>query len=756
MERKAVGILRGEMEASGQASMTMGSLSIKVKWGQDDLKDLGTLRQFLTKYEEVFITEGSIVRLAVPSTEAKAAPLAPQASKAVAAPVPSMSKGTAPPPVPKKRGPGDMDDDGPEAKVARTDPWQGEGAAPKRPGAVLAASKAGPGRGASPEAPSKAGRWDGAPARVPPGRTGAASATEGVEPQDVEANGHFPSQGPGRRPEVLAAPKVAPSLKAPSQAPKVPSQGPPEWARKHNGEGAISKTASVPAPKKPSPAVPSAVVASKGAGPGRVPPPSKAAVRRWEAPAWAEGADAAADWQADAAEKPDPVPMQSMPGGKSAPPRPASKAVAVKVIEAKGSVKRPFEAAMQARRPWEEDALGTEDLSRVIAGCKTWGIEHELAALAQRLVPSDEYKRSCQRCLSLLRAAASTQWGSQKGAPVLELVGSLAQGTELDGADMDVAVRLAPGLPDEARDRCAKELREQLQSAQNQAHFVVTDTLQLFPHAQSPVAVELRGAKPRVIAHLLLAEQPANERPMSVDSVIKQLCDTYPPSRDLLRLVKLWAVTHGLGNQQEGYMNGAAWAFLAVFFLQKEKLVPALAALAHGPVQPATTRPPLTSLLRGFFDFVASRDGNTQRGLSVTHAQEYRAPAGIIFLEDPAEFHETRQQRNLAASVGEVQWARVLEEARKAAERLGARPQRWFHWAEVFDPRELPVDKLTRLPSLAQAAQAAAAVRGGPAPESKVPMPPGRLQAPAVVGKGAAGPPQALGKGLGPCGARRF
>lgn len=115
----------------------------------------------------------------------------------------------------------------------------------------------------------------------------------------------------------------------------------------------------------------------------------------------------------------------------------------------------------------------------------------------------------------------------------------------------------------------------------------------------------------------------------------------------------------------------------------------------------------MAGLLRSFFAFLASRDGSALRGASVIHAQEYRAPSGVIFLEDPAEFLETRQQSNLASTVGEPQWQQIIQEGRKASDRLVARPQRWFHWAEVFDPREVPGDRLRKLESLNDAAKRA-------------------------------------------------
>merc|ERR1719387_378188 len=102
-------------------------------------------------------------------------------------------------------------------------------------------------------------------------------------------------------------------------------------------------------------------------------------------------------------------------------------------------------------RSWTDDSLTDELLQEAISKCKTKGIELELRSLARRIAPSDEYKRASQRCVALLKSAVAAQWGppgasgGEGAAPVLEVCGSLAQGTEIDGAEIDLAVRAPPG-----------------------------------------------------------------------------------------------------------------------------------------------------------------------------------------------------------------------------------------------------------------------------------------------------------------------
>ena len=100
-----------------------------------------------------------------------------------------------------------------------------------------------------------------------------------------------------------------------------------------------------------------------------------------------------------------------------------------------------------------------------------------------------------------------------------------------------------------------------------------------------------------------------------MDTVVKQLCDCFEPARSVVRLTKLWAATHELTSHHEGYLNGVGWALLVIFYLQKELLIPPVAALRHGTKAPrASARSPVSALLRGLFEFLAGRgDPSTMR-----------------------------------------------------------------------------------------------------------------------------------------------
>ena len=96
-------------------------------------------------------------------------------------------------------------------------------------------------------------------------------------------------------------------------------------------------------------------------------------------------------------------------------------------------------------------------------------------------------------------------------------------------------------------------------------------------------------------------------------------------------------------------------------------------------------------------------------------------PPPPLYIEDPVRAKEGLR-RNLAATLQESQYARVLEEARRIADRLDPqRPQRWFYWTEVFDPQGLTGSK--RLPKLSESLEETSPVPTGaptPAPAPRV------------------------------------
>jgi len=317
---------------------------------------------------------------------------------------------------------------------------------------------------------------------------------------------------------------------------------------------------------------------------------------------------------------------------------------------------------------------------------KTSGVDIELALLTEKLRPSDEARRSAQRCLALARSAVSAHWGHQSGSdvPSISMSGSYAQGTEVHGSAMELAFRLPASFSSADRANCVSELRNRL--SQQTDLLQVCCTMQHYPHTTSPLAIDLIGAQPPLVGHIVL-EELRIDRPPTLDEVIKQMCDSCEASYDLVRLVKVWTVNHGLANQQEGFINGVAWTLLVIFFLQKSGLIKPYSVLSRGEQgPPVASSPPLSTLLLNFFDFLAQRNA-APRGISLWTGAEFEGPSAV-FVEDPAHFLETGTQRSVSESLVEQQWNRILDAATKAFSRIRVRPGRWFHWAEVFDPTE--------------------------------------------------------------------
>ena len=368
---------------------------------------------------------------------------------------------------------------------------------------------------------------------------------------------------------------------------------------------------------------------------------------------------------------------------------------------------------------WDDDTLSDDELRRSIKTCKARGMELELEELAKSLVPTEEYKKGCQKAVLFLKSAFSQEF-LQKGAPLtrgsarIAMAGSAMQNTELEGSDLDVVCSGIPGSFDEREVKMAR-FWDKLHSPPHSNNLEAMDATRLFPHATCQLSVRLRAA-PKLLAHVIVDDNPS---PEALDAAIRQLCDCFDASRDVIRLVKFWATNHGLSEQHEGYMNGVAWAAFVLCFLQRQQHVPPLAQLGDSTGGPKTKveKPErnLTELLRGFFQFVCAPQPTTPRGMSLEGADctaapppsSHVGPPPPLYIEDPISAKQGIR-RNLASTLGEAQWARILEESRRIADRLDPeKPQRWFYWAEVFDPQGLSGSG-KRLPKLSEMSESSA------------------------------------------------
>lgn len=351
-----------------------------------------------------------------------------------------------------------------------------------------------------------------------------------------------------------------------------------------------------------------------------------------------------------------------------------------------------------------------EELHKTLLECKTFALECEIVRLASLITPDPDYRQAVARNLLRLRESILRAWSSRKGIapPVVDTFGAFEQDTNLRDTDFDISVRMAPGVTVEERESFAVQLVELWRS--EQCIFAnVLDFLASPPAHTAASRVELSTPSTlKCVAAIFVGTQdePTAAGPAKsflLDSAIKSLCNRFELASRFVRLVKLWAGNNDLADQHQGYIHSPGWALISLFFLQTQKYVPSLNAISKGLVPPTTAPPLLSVLIPEFFKFLASRESSAQQGLSVARGEEFQAPAsGKLFLEDPVEWQKTGQHKNLLEGLGETQWARTLEEAKKAAERLAvsATRSRWFHWAEVFDPRDVPLIKMQRMPAM--------------------------------------------------------
>lgn len=418
----------------------------------------------------------------------------------------------------------------------------------------------------------------------------------------------------------------------------------------------------------------------------------------------------------------DPTDAKSL--AKEPPPWHTQRALsrAVGATPRQDASTKTAQTAEAAEAAWDDDTLSDDELRKAIAESKAHGMELELEELARKLVPSEEYRKDCQRAVLFLKSAFSQEFQRgvpfMHGSPRIEMGGSAVQNTELEGSDLDVVCSSLAGTHEEQESKMAR-FWEKICSPPHSNNLEATDAMRFFPHAPCQFSVKLKdlrapGAKLHV--HVIL-DSPSAEPSKSLDSVIGQLCDCYSLSRDLIRLVKFWATNHGLSNQHEGYITGVAWTAFVLCFLQRQQCVPPVAQLdvtkLKKPIEKGEKgeKPNLTELLRGFFQFVCAPQPTTPRGLSLEGVDCKAAPPPAshvgppppLYIEDPV-CAQQGVRKNLASTLGESQWARILEESRRIADRLDpAKPQRWFYWAEVFDPQGL-AGANKRLPKLSEMA----------------------------------------------------
>jgi len=74
VESKAIEVLQERLERCANCSQKVNHLSLQVKWGRNDLGNLGNFRRFLEKHPEVFTCDGNTVKLVTPRVKSETPP----------------------------------------------------------------------------------------------------------------------------------------------------------------------------------------------------------------------------------------------------------------------------------------------------------------------------------------------------------------------------------------------------------------------------------------------------------------------------------------------------------------------------------------------------------------------------------------------------------------------------------------------------------------------------------------------------------
>ena len=125
-------------------------------------------------------------------------------------------------------------------------------------------------------------------------------------------------------------------------------------------------------------------------------------------------------------------------------------------------------------------------------------MELELEELAAKLVPSEEYRKDCQRAVLFLKSAFSQEFLQKgipfmQGAPKMEMAGSAVQNTEVEGSDLDVVCSCLAGTLEEQEGKMGR-FWEKLCSPPHSNNLEATDAMRLFPHAPCQFFCQAEGA----------------------------------------------------------------------------------------------------------------------------------------------------------------------------------------------------------------------------------------------------------------------
>lgn len=294
--------------------------------------------------------------------------------------------------------------------------------------------------------------------------------------------------------------------------------------------------------------------------------------------------------------------------------------------------------------------------------------------------------------------------------------GSIVQGAQLQGSDLDLAVDL-PDVNLDAMKNGKSDNTQQVKALQRIMHklsneFWVIET-RFFKHIKVPILI-LGYSGPsgeEVETDISVGVEYEGVEKGHTDRLVRRILARAPRALHMVRVIKIWAKTEGLNKAFDGFLNALGWTLLVLFFFISRgeattEMLEDEEENERGPGGDGSVPPPLsvsndasseevdlTDIPSGedvaeFFDMVAEFEDwppdpeeGTQFIISLVDGAMAPVPKTggkqwsdtcDFFLEDPGPRVATGRSENVARALRKGTWQTTLRKCREAATALRA------------------------------------------------------------------------------------
>jgi len=328
--------------------------------------------------------------------------------------------------------------------------------------------------------------------------------------------------------------------------------------------------------------------------------------------------------------------------------------------------------------------------------------------ILRQATPTPEYMKVYEEAMTEIRKAVKPM-----KIEIIEF-GSTVQDTHIDGSDVDVSLGIQCGTV-EAQIRRLSDLTHLLLGHKNfrlrrtiygarvpivtltylplgERSLYCDQCKQQFKKPQDIDNHELQVAHTsrhtRIELDISCGNTKADGTPKNTtDIVIRDLLelDQTGLSRDVVRLVKVFAKGKRFDRAKEHYFNSLSWTLMTIFVLQVEGVLPP-ACKRHERHVPPVEAPSVDDLVKAVLRFIIwLRDiGNEwsvhghKAVVSVYDSNCYSQPPDgkyildrhVVVLEDPGNRQYRGTYDNTARTVGFVEWQHIVDECQRALDCL--------------------------------------------------------------------------------------